>query len=75
MPYVVMVRCPTVDKAVPTGVVCDLKGFSALCQPASLLCPERGAIHVWSAADAWLRDASFADHNASPLASSGGKST
>ena len=59
MPYVIMVRCPNADKAVSTGIHCDLKGFSALTQPPPLECPECRQIHEWSLDDAWLRDAGF----------------
>ena len=59
MPYVIMVRCPNADKAVSTGIHCDVKGFSALTEHPPLACPECGQIHEWSLDDAWLRDAGF----------------
>ena len=72
MLYLVMVRCPIVDRAVSTGIICDLKRFSALCEPASLLCPECGNTHQWSAADAWLRDPCFAEGKVSLVDAKGG---
>ena len=73
MPYVIMVRCPNADKAVSTGIHCDLKGFSALTEPPPLECPECRQIHEWSLDDAWLRDAGFDElvllsaHNIAPI--------
>jgi hypothetical protein len=60
MPYMVMVRCPTVDKAVPTGITCDLAGFTTLTSPKQLRCPQCADIHEWSLQDAWLRDRAYA---------------
>jgi len=59
MPYVVMVRCPNADKAVFTGIYCDIKAFCGLAERLSLDCPECGQVHQWSVSDAWLRDAAF----------------
>jgi hypothetical protein len=60
MPYVVMVRCPNADEAVPTGMVCDLKTFDDLPdKPAHLDCPVCGHTHEWSPSDAWLRGAAY----------------
>jgi hypothetical protein len=55
MPYVIMIRCPNTDKAISTGVVCDIKAFEQTA-PAQLHCSECGQIHEWSVTDAWLRD-------------------
>jgi len=60
MPYVIMVRCPNADKAVSTGIHCDIKGFSTFTGRAPLHCPECGETHEWSQDDAWLRDAAYA---------------
>ena len=54
--YSVLIRCPHVDKAVPTGTVCDLKSFEALSAKTLFNCPECGQTHRWSVHDAWLRD-------------------
>jgi hypothetical protein len=63
MTYVVMVRCPNADKAVPTGIVCELSAFSDLAEkPARLQCPECGHVHEWSVTDAWLRDTAYFAH-------------
>lgn len=59
MPYVVMVRCPNADKAVSTGIYCDIKAFCGLTERLSLDCPECGQVHQWSVSDAWLRDAAY----------------
>jgi endogenous inhibitor of DNA gyrase (YacG/DUF329 family) len=59
MPYVVMVRCPNADKAVSTGIHCDIKDFCGLTDHLSLDCPECGQVHQWSVTDAWLRDAAW----------------
>src|SRR5262245_13945349 len=59
MPYVIMVRCPNADKAVSTGIHCDVKGFTTLTERPPLTCPECSQIHEWSLDDAWLRDAGF----------------
>ena len=60
MSYVVMVRCPNADEAVPTGMVCDLKTFDDLPdKPAHLDCPVCGHTHEWSPSDAWLRGAAY----------------
>ena len=73
MPYVIMVRCPNADKAVSTGIHCDVKGFSALSERPPLECPECRQIHEWSLDDAWLRDAGFDElvllsaHNIAPI--------
>jgi hypothetical protein len=70
-----MVRCPSVDAAVSTGVVCDIKTFSDLAdRPARFTCAACGEVHEWSATDAWLRDPIFAtgrlaDAHAMPPAS------
>jgi hypothetical protein len=58
--YVVMVRCPNTDKAVSTGVHCDIKTFIDLAERISLNCPECGHVHYWTTEDAWLRDTFFA---------------
>ena len=60
MPYMVMVRCPNADKAVPTGVTCDLAAFSKLTSRRRFRCPECGGTHAWSAKSAWLRDRAYA---------------
>lgn len=60
MPYMVMIRCVVADKAVATGVTCDLAAFSKLTSRRQLRCPECGGIHAWSAMDAWLRDRAYA---------------
>ena len=60
MPYVVMVRCLNADKAVSTGIHCDIKGFSTLAEGMSFDCPECGQVHHWSVTDAWLRDTAYA---------------
>jgi len=60
MPYMVMVRCPNADKAVATGVICDIKAFGELARRARFCCPECGDVHTWSAEDAWLRDREYA---------------
>jgi hypothetical protein len=59
MPYMVMVRCPEVDTAVPTGIRCEISGFSSL-SARVLECPGCGQAHRWSIDDAWLRDTAFA---------------
>ena len=59
MPYVVMVRCPNADKAVSTGMHCDIKDFCGLTERLSLKCPQCDQVHQWSVTDAWLRDAAF----------------
>jgi hypothetical protein len=60
MSYVVMVRCPNADEAVPTGMVCDLKTLDHLPdKPARLDCPVCGHTHEWSPSDAWLRGAAY----------------
>ena len=46
MPYMVMVRCPTADTAVPTGVTCDLPSFAKLATQSELRCPKCGDVHV-----------------------------
>jgi hypothetical protein len=56
MVYNVMIRCPVVDKSVPTGTVCDLRTFEALDRDMDCDCPACGQHHRWSIADAWLRD-------------------
>jgi hypothetical protein len=60
MPYMVMVRCPTEDEAVSTGVACDVAAFDGLAAHQTLLCPACGQSHVWSPEDAWLRDRAYA---------------
>ena len=73
MPYVIMVRCPNADKAVSTGIHCDVKGFSALTERSPLKWPECSQIHEWSLDDAWLRDVGFEElvtlsaHNIAPI--------
>jgi hypothetical protein len=59
-PYMVMVRCPTADTAVPTGIRCDIADFSHIATTAPIACPACGGLHRWSLSDAWLRDAGFA---------------
>jgi len=59
-PYMVMVRCPTADTAVPTGIRCDVADFSHIAVTAPIDCPACGGMHRWSLGDAWLRDAAFA---------------
>ena len=58
--YAVMIRCPNAEKAVFTGMVCDLKTFGALSRTKRLRCPSCGQTHKWSANDAWLRDRAYA---------------
>jgi predicted RNA-binding Zn-ribbon protein involved in translation (DUF1610 family) len=60
MPYVIMVRCPNADKAVSTGIHCDIREFSAFTDRATFDCPECGQRHEWSLEDAWLRAAPYA---------------
>ena len=60
MTYVVMVQCPNSERAVPTGVICDLKAFCYFTKPMQFHCPACGEAHEWSAYDAWLRDPAFA---------------
>jgi endogenous inhibitor of DNA gyrase (YacG/DUF329 family) len=54
-----MIQCPNADKAVSTGIHCDISAFCSLPQPLSLDCPECGQVHHWSVTDAWLRDAAY----------------
>jgi hypothetical protein len=58
-PYMVMVRCPTLDTAVPTGIRCDVADFSHIATTAPIAWPACGGMHRWSLSDAWLRDANF----------------
>jgi hypothetical protein len=58
-PYMVMVRCPTADTAVPTGIRCDVADFSHISITAPIACPACGGVHLWSLSDARLRDADF----------------
>jgi hypothetical protein len=66
-PYMVMVRCPTADTAVPTGIRCDIADFSRIAVTEPIACPACGEVHRWSLGDAWLRDAAFA--SAKPMGS------
>src|SRR5262245_41796057 len=59
MHYVIMIRCPNADRAVSTGIYCDVKGFRALTECPPLECPECSQIHEWSLDDAWLRGTGF----------------
>jgi len=54
-----MIRCPTLDRAVPTGMTCDIKTFGALTELGRLSCPACGQVHIWSVMDAWLRDGAY----------------
>jgi hypothetical protein len=80
MPYLIMVRCPNADKAVSTGIHCDVKGFNTLTERPPLECPECSQIHEWSLDDAWLRDAGFDEfvslsvHNIAPITEPKGSS-
>lgn len=59
MPYVVMVRCPNSDKAVSTGIRCDVEAFSTLPPADQFACTACGDDHHWSVEDAWLRATAF----------------
>jgi RNase P subunit RPR2 len=60
MPYMVMVRCPQTDKAVATGIRCEISSFSALSAHTLIDCPACGQKHRWSINDAWLTDFAYA---------------
>jgi hypothetical protein len=59
-PYMVMIRCPTADVAVATGIRCDVGDFSHIAVTEPIVCPACDGTHRWSLGDAWLRDATFA---------------
>lgn len=59
MTYHVMVRCPNSDKAVATGIQCDIEEFISLSPSKPFTCSACGDEHNWSVDDAWLRDANF----------------
>jgi hypothetical protein len=59
MSYDVMVRCPTLDKAVSTGIRCEIREFADLRPHSEFSCTVCGHEHDWSVEDAWLRDANF----------------
>ena len=59
MPYDVMVRCPSLDKAVATGIRCEIREFAGLRPHSEFSCTVCGREHDWSVEDAWLRDANF----------------
>ena len=59
MPYDVMVRCPSLDKAVATGIRCEIREFADLRAHSEFSCTVCGLEHDWSVEDAWLRDANF----------------
>ena len=45
-------QCPNADKAVSTGIHCDIKAYWDLTERLSLDCPECGQVQQWSVSDA-----------------------
>lgn len=52
----VMIKCPTTGKPVPTGIGMDKGSFegSSLTDNTVASCPHCGADHTWSKSDAYL---------------------
>lgn len=53
----VLIRCPTTEAYVPTGVSMDFATFFETDIGArELLCPDCGKLHRWARQDAWLKE-------------------
>jgi hypothetical protein len=52
----ILIRCPTFDKAVPTGLTTRMVRLDPLDITLSLHCPACDMIHGWKQADAWIED-------------------
>jgi hypothetical protein len=50
----ILIRCPTLGKAVPTGLTTDAIKFHSLDFKLTLRCPACNNDHDWSRADAWI---------------------
>jgi hypothetical protein len=54
---IVLIRCPTTDAYVQTGVMMDFVTFFETDIGArELLCPDCGKVHRWAQHNAWLKE-------------------
>ena len=55
----VMIKCPSSGRAVPTGIELEEQTFIQLPNVGSgMRCPACGGHHIWQKGDAWLSDGS-----------------
>jgi endogenous inhibitor of DNA gyrase (YacG/DUF329 family) len=53
----IVIKCPTTDKVVATGMGADKKSFEARdWYHNSFRCPACGKTHVWDKKDAWVQE-------------------
>lgn len=54
----VMIKCPTTGKAIPTQIGMDKQSFqsSTLVNNTIGPCPACGQFHTWSKKDAWVQE-------------------
>jgi hypothetical protein len=50
----ILIRCPTFNKAVPTGLTTNKIKLDSLDLTLSLVCPACGIVHEWKQTDAWV---------------------
>ena len=50
----IMIRCPTFNTAVSTGLTTDVIKLDTLDITLSLRCPTCGKLHQWKQKDAWV---------------------
>lgn len=51
----ILIRCPTTNRAVPTGFKADAETFESIdYYQLKFNCPACGAVHTWSKENAWL---------------------
>jgi len=50
----ILIRCPTFDKSVPTGLTTNMIKLDALDITLTVRCPACHKIHKWKQKDAWI---------------------
>jgi endogenous inhibitor of DNA gyrase (YacG/DUF329 family) len=50
----IMIRCPTADHPVPTGLTTDIIILDTLDITLTVRCPACNKIHKWKQKDAWI---------------------
>jgi hypothetical protein len=50
----ILIRCPILDRAVPTGLTTDTIKLDTLEMTLTMRCPACDRIHTWKKKDAWI---------------------
>jgi hypothetical protein len=52
----ILIRCPTLHWAVPTGLTTDIIKLDTLEIPLTMRCPACRQLHQWQQKDAWIEE-------------------